>query len=324
MRTVLVTGASTGFGRNAVLDLAQAGWRVFASMRDPARAGTLIADAGANGERISILPLDVTDPVSVDRAVAEATEQGGGGIDVLLNNAGYGLMGAFEDLSDADCRRQMETNFFGTLNVTRAVLPTMRARERGRVVVITSNACNAPHPLLSLYAASKWALEGWAEGLAMEIAPFGLDVVVVQPGAHRTPFASNVMPQMPHDSTYQRWLEQATPGIGMLDAWGREPDAAREAIVAAVSAPGHPFRTALGEDTVAFAALKGALPYEARAAALRAIVGLPAPGAFTTKGPEGIAPPNPLATRLAQVLRDDPALLTEALRLLAPAATATH
>lgn len=275
MRSILITGASTGFGRNVALAMAEDGWRVFASMRDPAKGADLVeAVAGAAGS-IEIVALDVTDPVSLETGIAGVLAATGGTIDALLNNAGYSILGAFEDISDAQCRQQMETNFFGTLAVTRAVLPAMRQAGRGRIVVITSNAVNTPHPMLSMYAASKWALEGWAEALAMEVAPFGVEVAVVQPGAHRTPFANNVVSVLPEPSAYRQWLDMAMPGIANLDAWGRDPAKATAPIVAALSEANPSFRRTVGEDTAAFAALKGLFPYEVREWALRAIVGLP-------------------------------------------------
>ncbi|WP_336951331.1 SDR family oxidoreductase [Sphingobium aromaticivastans] len=283
MKTILVTGASTGFGSNVALALAQQGWRVFASMRDTAKGAALIEETRrtqAPGS-IDLIAMDVTSNDSVGAGVEQMLAATGGQIDALLNNAGFSLLGAFEDMSDAQCRQQMETNFFGALAVTRAVLPSMRAAKSGRIVVVTSNAVNTPHPMLSLYAASKWALEGWAEGLAMEMAPFGVGVVVVQPGAHRTPFASNVVPVVPEGSAYAGWMEQATPGVSNLDRWGRPAEAATDAILTALTDPSPAFRTAIGGDAEIFAALKGALPFELRAALLRAIVGLPAPGAFT-------------------------------------------
>jgi NAD(P)-dependent dehydrogenase (short-subunit alcohol dehydrogenase family) len=281
MKTVLITGASSGFGHGAAIELAKGGWRVFAAMRNVARAGTLFAETSGADLAGEIIPveLDVTDAGLIASGVAQVLDQAGGQLDVLVNNAGYSMLGAFEDLSDAECRAQMDTNFFGALAVTRAVLPAMRALGHGRLVVITSNAVNAPHPLLSMYAASKWALEGWAEGLAMEVAPFGVEVTVLQPGAHRTPFAQNVQFVQPESSAYRDWLAEAMPGIGKLDQWGRDPSLAVEAIVEAVIAPEVPFRRAIGEDTRLFAMLKGLAPYETRAWLLRQIAGLPAPKA---------------------------------------------
>jgi NAD(P)-dependent dehydrogenase (short-subunit alcohol dehydrogenase family) len=322
-RSVLVTGASSGFGRNAALDLARDGWRVFAGVRDMTKGAAIAAEAESFAGSVVPLALDVTDPASLAQATSFVLEVTEWQLDALLNNAGYAVMGAFEDLSEAECRRQMETNFFGVLAVTRAVLPAMRARNAGRIVIVTSNACNSPHPMLTMYAASKWALEGWAEGLAMEVSPYGLEVVVVQPGAHRTPFAGNVVPIVPDGSAYRPWFEAAMPGISNLDRWGRDPDRARRTILAAVGAPDQPFRTALGEDSVVFAALKGVLPYEARAAILRAVAGLPAANAFLAQSPS--APePSELATQIAGALSREPALVAELIRLIGPGPTAVH
>jgi len=156
----------------------------------------------------------------------------------------------------------------------------MRMRGEGRIITVTSNAVNSPHPLLTMYAASKWALEGWAEGLAMEVAPYGVDVCVIEPGAHRTPFATNVQFVAPENSAYAPWVEQVMPGLSNLDQWGRDPALGSLAIANAVEAEILPFRILVGEDTQVFAALKGATPYETRAFALRAITGAPGPGSF--------------------------------------------
>ncbi len=315
-RSVLITGASSGFGLNAALALAAEGWHVFASMRDVRKGEPLRERALAEGvaDQISLVQLDVTDTTSVEKGVGEVLASTGGTLEAVLNNAGYSILGAFEDLSDADCRRQMETNFFGTLAVTRAVLPGMRAAGRGRIAIVTSNAVNAPHPMLTMYAASKWALEGWAEGLAMEVAPFGVEVVVVQPGAHRTPFAEHVVPVIPKGSAYARWMEMAMPGISNLDQWGRDAELATPALVAAVSDPHMPFRTAIGEDSVAFARLKGSSPYEARAWVLRAILGLPGPGSFMDGAASTTASNVPtvtdvIAERLSGAAARDPELV---------------
>ncbi len=312
MKSVLITGASSGFGRGLALELARQGWRVFASMRDLAKAGTLIEAArepDVTGRLVAV-ELDVTRSASVAAAVQQVLEQSGGTLDVLVNNAGYSILGAFEDCSEDACRQQMETNFFGALTVTRAVLPAMRQAQRGRIVTVTSNAVNSPHPFLTMYAASKWALEGWAEGLAMELAPFGIDVAVVQPGAHRTDFAGNVDFIPAEDSAYGRLLDAVMPGIANLDRWGRAPEHGVAEIAASVSAPRAPFRLQIGEDAKVFAALKGLAPYETRALALRALIGMPGPGAFV----DGSTPAAASAT-LAEVLqvllaaaRSDPAL----------------
>ncbi len=317
MPSILITGASSGFGRDTAIALANRGWRVCAAMREPGKSwlgpeqGTACGKAGdIEAGHIVGIALDVTRPDSITAAVDSALTLCGGTIDVLLNNAGYSVLGAFEDLSDADCRAQMETNFFGVLGMTRAVLPAMRAARSGRILVVSSNAVNAPHPLLSLYAASKWALEGWAEGLAMEIAPFGIELALLQPGAHRTEFARNVQFIDGAAGPYARWLQSSAPGIAKLDAWGRDPALGVAEIVAAVTAEKVPFRQQLGPDSQLFAALKGKAPYEVRALLVRAICGLPAAGAFTGKPPASVQHPV-LDQIVAAALADaagDPAL----------------
>ncbi len=282
MPSVLITGASSGFGKNVALALARAGWNVFATMRDISKGEALRSEATAGqcSDNLSLIELDVNDASSVGCAVESVLAKTGGTLDVLFANAGYSALGAFEDLSDEDCRCQMETNFFGALAVARAVIPVMRKAGHGRIVVVSSNAVNTPHPMLSIYAASKWAIEGWAEAVAMELAPFGVEVKVVQPGAHRTPFAEHVVPVMPASSPYKPWMDQAMPGVGNLDRWGRDADKATQTIVGAIADRDAPFHTKVGEDAIAFNALKGMFPFEVRAWAARAIAGLPAPNAF--------------------------------------------
>lgn len=289
MKSLLITGASTGFGRNVALAMARLGWRVLATMRDPAKGDSLLDEWKGQPRlkgAIELIALDVTCSQSVAEGVDEALRRSDGRIDALLNNAGFSVMGPFEEMSDAQCRAQMETNFFGALAVTRAVLPHMRAVQAGRIITVSSNAVNAPHPMFSLYAASKWALEGWSEALAVEMAPFGVHVAVLQPGAHRTSFAGNVVPAIVEDSSYAHWLSQAMPGVANLDAWGRPSEAATAPIVAALTGENNAFRSAIGQDTEIFAALKGAFPFELRAALLRAIVGVPAPATFVDATPD--------------------------------------
>ncbi|SFR88459.1 SDR family oxidoreductase [Sphingomonas jatrophae] len=285
MKSVLITGASGGFGSDVALELARSGWHVFAGIRDIGKAAHLVERLVDHAPPGAIIPvvLDVTQQDSIDEAVASVLDATDGVLDALLNNAGYSVLGAFEDLDDTDCRAQMETNFFGTLAVTRAVLPAMRVAQRGRIVIVSSNAVNAPHPLLTMYAASKWALEGWAEGLAMELSPFGVEVVVVQPGAHRTPFANHVQFVQPTGSAYKKWLDAVLPSVADLDEWGRDPALATKPIVEAICNKGVRFRCAVGEDVQTFSALKSMAPYETRAFVVRSIINAPAPNAFTDK-----------------------------------------
>jgi NAD(P)-dependent dehydrogenase (short-subunit alcohol dehydrogenase family) len=186
MSVILVTGAASGIGREAALRLAAAGHRVLVGDRRPDPLAEL-ADTAAG--RLEPLPLDVADADSVEAVRVEVERRTGGhGLDVLVNNAGYALPGPLEVLSDADLRAQFDTNVFGMLAVTRAFLPCMRTRGAGRVVNIGSIMGHITMPLLGAYIASKYAVGALTETLRMELAPFGVRVVLVEPGAVRSEF----------------------------------------------------------------------------------------------------------------------------------------
>lgn len=182
---VLVTGCSSGFGLLIAARLSSHGFRVVATMRDLGKASPLMTEVKRRGGEIDLLRLDVTDPESIRAAVAQIIEKHGR-IDVLINNAGYGLGGAFEDLTPEEIRGQMEVNFFGVQNVTRAVLPVMRKNNAGKIINISSVAGFSASPFLGAYNASKWALEGFSESLRYEAGLFGIDVVLIQPGTYKT------------------------------------------------------------------------------------------------------------------------------------------
>lgn len=181
MSTILITGASSGYGREIARYFHEQGWTVVATMRRP-EPGVL-----PESDRMRLLPLDVTDAASVAACVAAA-----GPIDVLVNNAGVGMGGAFEASPLRDIRRIFDTNTFGVMAMIQAVLPAMRERGNGVVVNITSSATLAAFPFAAPYTASKTAIEGFSEALAPELAPFGLRVKLVEPGLGlSTRFAQN-------------------------------------------------------------------------------------------------------------------------------------
>jgi NAD(P)-dependent dehydrogenase (short-subunit alcohol dehydrogenase family) len=209
MPTVLITGTSTGFGRVTTEVLAARGWRVFAAMRDLKRKDPLeraLIDAGLS-DRVTFVQLDVTDTASIEAAVATVLSKTGDTLDAVVHNAGIAVAGVLEDLPDLDIRRVMETNFFGVLRLTRALLPIFRAQRRGRIVLLSSQAALAGQPGNSMYCASKWALEGWAESLAYEVDPFGIDVVLIEPGPYRTEIWNNTKWVVPANSAYLSWLK---------------------------------------------------------------------------------------------------------------------
>jgi NAD(P)-dependent dehydrogenase (short-subunit alcohol dehydrogenase family) len=183
-RTWLVTGAGRGFGAEIVRAALAAGDNVVATGRDRAKLATTFT---GHDDRLLCVELDVTNEAQAVEAVAAAVGRFGG-IDVLVNNAGFGQMGMFEDNTQADAERQFDINFFGVLKVTRAVLPVMRKQRGGRIMNISSYVGVQGFMAATLYCASKFAVEGFSEGLAQEVAPFGIRVTLVEPGVFRTDF----------------------------------------------------------------------------------------------------------------------------------------
>lgn len=187
-KAALVTGASSGFGLLICIELAKAGYAVAAGMRKPEAAGELLAQAEVAGvaDRMRIIPLDICCEAQV-QAAARDVEREFGRLDVLVNNAGIAVGGFVEDVPIPEWRRQLETNVIGTVAVTQGMLPLMRQTGKSRIILISSISGVVGFPGYGPYAASKFALEGLGESLAMELMPLGLDVVLVQPGAYGTP-----------------------------------------------------------------------------------------------------------------------------------------
>jgi len=186
-QTILITGATSGIGRHAALFLAKRGHRVFASGRNQAALAAL--KATLDGASIETVALDVTDAASIARAQQEiAARTGGRGVDVLVNNAGFGILGPTELITEADMRAQYETNVFGLMAVTRAFLPEMRARRRGRIINVSSLGGRHTLPFFGVYNSTKYAVESLSDALRIELGPFGVGVVLIEPGAIETEF----------------------------------------------------------------------------------------------------------------------------------------
>lgn len=181
-RTVLITGASSGIGRETALRFAREGWNVAATMRSPEKETDLNRLPGV------ICPaLDVTRPETIAAAI-DATLARFGRIDAVVNNAGYGLIGPFETFSESQIERQFQTNVFGLMAVTRAVLPHLRAQRDGVIVNVASFAGRSIFPYYSVYHASKWAVEGFSDSLQYEVKPYGIRVKIIEPGIVKTEF----------------------------------------------------------------------------------------------------------------------------------------
>src|SRR5215469_8992537 len=196
-KVAVVTGSSSGFGLLTVVELAKAGFFVAATMRDPQRRARLddaLAAAGNNLiSQVDVRQLDVTSFERIPAAISEIVRDHGR-IDVLVNNAGFAVGGFAEDVLLDELRMQLETNFFGQVAITKAVLPTMRAQRSGHVIMLSSILGLIGQPMVSSYCASKHALEGWAEALRIELRALGIKVALVEPGAYKTDiWTRNVM-----------------------------------------------------------------------------------------------------------------------------------
>ncbi|NUP48747.1 MAG: SDR family NAD(P)-dependent oxidoreductase [Catenulispora sp.] len=244
-RRWFITGANSGFGLAFVRAALAAGDEVVAAVRRP---GTLAELAASSAGRLTVVELDVRDAAARTRAV-----QAAGRIDVLVNNAGYGILGAFEEVGDAELRDAFEVMFFGAVALTQLVLPQMRARRSGTIVQLSSMGGLLSFPGVGSYSAAKGALELASEALAAEVAPLGIKVLIVEPGAFRTGFAtpSALQPAASRIADYEATSgatrETLTSSDGSQDG---DPAKAAAAVLEVLSWPQPPLRLALGNDSV--------------------------------------------------------------------------
>jgi NAD(P)-dependent dehydrogenase (short-subunit alcohol dehydrogenase family) len=244
-RIWFITGVSSGFGRSLAQAVAATGDIAVGTLRQPAQFAAY--EAIAPGRTVAV-QLDVNQPDEIDAAV-RTTQSRFGRIDVLVNNAGYGLLGAIEETSTAEARAQMETNFFGALAVTQAVLPLMRAQKSGHILQISSIAGISATPGVGLYNASKFALEGFSEALAAEVAPLGIRVTLIEPGPFRTKWAGESIKRTAR--TIPDYAVTAGPTVHRITGYaGRQPgdpDLAAQAMIQVVNSPRPPLRLPLGK-----------------------------------------------------------------------------
>ena len=241
----LITGCSSGLGRALAERVLARGHRLIATARQPETLADLV---DANPSRCRAFALDVTDAPQIVSVVAQAAAVFGR-LDVVVNNSGYGLIGAVEEYTETQITRNFETNFFGSLRVIRAALPILRAQKRGHFVNISAAAVIANYAGFSIYGAAKWALEGLSESLAAEIRPLGLKVTIVQPGPFRTHFISRSLEratgQIPDyeqsSGKFRRFLET------MAGRQPGDPNKAADAIIDAVGSENPPLRLVLGK-----------------------------------------------------------------------------
>jgi NAD(P)-dependent dehydrogenase (short-subunit alcohol dehydrogenase family) len=245
-RIWFITGASRGFGRSFTEAALAAGDRVAATARDTSSLDDLVTE---HGDAILPIELDVTNRDAAFAAVRQ-THDAFGRLDVVVNNAGYGVSGAIEELTEEQARRQIEVNLFGALWVTQAALPILREQRSGWIVQVSSIGGLAAFPLTGIYHASKWALEGFSESLRQEVEPFGIKVLMVEPSGFRTDWAGSSMDRSEPIDAYQ-----AIEAIANRRAFQQEsnngsqpgnPDLAAKALLDTLSQDEPPFRLLLG------------------------------------------------------------------------------
>jgi NAD(P)-dependent dehydrogenase (short-subunit alcohol dehydrogenase family) len=235
-----ITGASKGFGREFAKAALGRGDSVAATARN---VDTLTDLVDAYGDAVLPITLDVTDNAAIDAAVAQAHDRFGR-LDVVINNAGYGLFGAVEEISEQQLRDQLEVNLFGVFNVTKAVLPILRAQGSGHIIQISTIGGIAAFPILGGYHASKWALEGFTESLAQEVAGFGIKVTLVEPGGFATDWAGSSAVWGEKNPAYD---EIKASFFGRAGAAQPEPVGFGTAILKVVDAEQPPLRVLFGE-----------------------------------------------------------------------------
>lgn len=276
-KVTLVTGATSGIGKATAFLLASKGYEVYAGARNPADGETMVAEAKGRGIPLKAVPLDVTDDGSVRAAVSRVTRESGG-LDNLVNNAGYGFLGTVEEATDAEIRRQFDVNVFGVGRMCRAVLPLMRSRRSGVIVNISAWLGKMGFPLLTYYNASKYAVEAITDSLRYEVGPFGIRVHSVMPGLFGTRFVSGglvantatVSPASP----YAALAAKLIPVVAKKINEGPDPVAVAEAVLRVIEDAGSPIRTLVGVEAETFVPMAKQLTDEAFEAKVKEIFGL--------------------------------------------------
>jgi short-subunit dehydrogenase len=245
-KVILITGCSSGFGLRMAARLAALGHRIYATMRNLEKIKPLLNEVQKRGGEVRVLPLDVADTSTIKEAMTKIKSEARR-IDVLINNAGFGVGGFFEDLTQDEIREQFEVNFFGVQNVTREVLPIMREQKEGKIISISSIAGVYGLPGFGAYSASKWALEGFLESLYYELKPFGIQVCVIEPGTYNTNifhenrrYAKNFFnPQSPYRALAQ-FLDQRT--MEYVEGITKDPEDIARLVEKIINSKNPPFR----------------------------------------------------------------------------------
>jgi short-subunit dehydrogenase len=224
-QVALITGCSSGIGYETALMLARNGFQTFATMRNTKKSDSLEEIIKKERLDLNIRELDVNDDTSIENTI-NCIKREANRIDVLINNAGYGLVGFFEDLTLDEIRNQFETNFFGVLNITKKIIPIMRLQKSGTIINVSSGAGQVGFPGISAYVSTKFAIEGFSESLMYELFPYGIKVVIIEPGVIKTNFFRNCIVSehsMKSSSPYSRSLDKFQRNVELMQEHATSP-----------------------------------------------------------------------------------------------------
>lgn len=224
-QVALITGCSSGIGYETALMLARNGFHTFATMRNTKKSDSLEEIIKKERLDLNIRELDVNDDTSIENTI-NCIKREANRIDVLINNAGYGLVGFFEDLTLDEIRNQFETNFFGVLNITKKIIPIMRLQKSGTIINVSSGAGQVGFPGISAYVSTKFAIEGFSESLMYELFPYGIKVVIIEPGVMKTNFFRNCIVSehsMKKSSPYSRSLDKFQKNVELMQEHATSP-----------------------------------------------------------------------------------------------------
>ena len=265
-KVAIVTGSSSGIGYATSLLLARNRFHTYATMRNIEKSADIQQIANKERLPLQVIQLDVNDDASIRNSI-EKVKSENERIDVLVNNAGYGLIGAFEDLSAEEIKSQFETNFFGVIRLTQQVLPIMRKQKSGTIVNVSSGAGRIGFPGMSAYVSSKFALEGLSESMSYELEPFGIRLVIIEPGVIRTNFKKNsVMSKKSLDnssiSPYSSIIQKMDASISSIIEHATPPEEVAKAILHAVISNNPELRHLVGNDIIMMAETKKSMSDE--------------------------------------------------------------
>jgi|TARA_B100001540_G_scaffold24380_1_gene19941 NAD(P)-dependent dehydrogenase (short-subunit alcohol dehydrogenase family) len=249
----LVTGCSSGIGLETAIALGREGHFTYATMRDVKKSGSLDKIVNDEGLPIKVLELDVDSEKSVDDTIAKIMEEKGR-VDTLINNAGWGMWGAVEDVSIEEFKQQFETNFFSIIRLIQKVAPIMRKQKSGNIVNVSSVAGKIGFPVSPAYISSKFALEGLSECIRFELGPFGINVIIIEPGVIKTNFfdSMKMAKKSNSDSVYNEITSKVVSGVKMMAEMGTEPKEVADTIIKSINEEKPLPRYIVGNDAMMF------------------------------------------------------------------------